>query len=574
MPKDLSDQTDSSRQHQTRSLLRRIVDAIAWPLSDRPLVRREVVLAALALGVLALALYVRHVIRGGWYLDDWILVDQLSAGKDPLDVVRIANDITYRPGLALSLSLFYAAAGEGQSSYLAVGLVLAATESWLFYLVLRQLRLGQLPSAAMAVLFLALPWIDASRLWMAAFPIQVAGCLYLLGVLAALHGLKAHRRPRPLLWHGLAALLYLSAILTYELTVGLILVTPLLYIVGYGWRRSIRRGLSDYATVAVGLATIAPRAADDRGATTSVSFLWDRAQQIWPQAELVFRESLPVTDVLTGPLGLALALVGMVGVGTAIGARTDLGRGLTHWAAIASISLLFALAGLVMLLPADPYFIPRSTGLGNRVGAFAAPGAVVLIISLMVLVLGGVGTLVRRPRAGLGAAGLLVLVTILTLSIREIEQQDPWAESWQQQQSIVSAIHSAVGPQFPRGGAVVSFRHPLFERDDVSVFAYSWDLYGALWHRYRTPTAYGHPWMEGMTCTPVGVHFEDGTGVPVGASRPQSTDTKAPTGQTAPLASDTPYSYGQLLFVDVSARTAVRITDQARCQDAVAALTR
>ena len=502
--------------------------------------------------LLAIAVYLPHIVHGGWYLDDWIHVALMSEAGGPLDVLNTMNGQSYRPGLALSLSLFYAIGGEGQAGYLTIGAVLAAAQGWLFYLVLRALRLGAAVAAVGAAIFVVLPIIDATRLWMAAFPIQVAGTLYLLGVLTALHGVGAHGR-RAVSWHAGATVLYFASVLTYEVVAGLIAVTPLLYMVRSGWRPAIRRWLPDLASIALALAIIAPRGAADRDAETSLGFIWDRAIQTVTEGEEVFRWLLPWPEVLGGPIGLVLLLAGMLGAGIAIGRHDEAGAGLAAWAKIAALGAVFALAGLVMLLPADPYFVPRISGLGNRTSAFAAFGAVLLLIALIVLAMGGLGTLLRRPRLGFMLATALVLVTGLNLTHRELRQQDPWADSWQQQKDVVSAVDAALQSGLPAGAGIVSFGHTTFILPaDVSVFAYSWDLRGALWETYDRPDIAARPWVAGATCGASGVVFPDGSTTRAGSE---------------------PFGYGKVFFVDVATRTAARIGDRVECDTEVAALT-
>lgn len=531
----------------------KLLDALRNPVSRTPLGLREALLAAGALLILAVGVYAPHVVRGGWYLDDWTHVALVSHTSDPLAAFEAMGNLSYRPGLALSITVFYLIAGDGQWPYLAIGVALAGLQSWLFYLVLRRLRLHVAVAAIAAALFLVLPCIDATRLWIAAFPIQVAGSLYLMGVLAALYGLGQSSRRRRAALHAGAVTLYVMSILTYELIAGLVVVTPILYATIGPWRAVAKRLLADYAGIALALAFLAPRAADARGADTSLGFLWDRAVQMWTPAEQVFRSLIPWQEVLGGRIGLVLLAIGAVGAGLEIRRRTASGDGFKRWGIVGVISLIFAGAGLVLLLPADPYFIPRTTGLGNRVSAYAALGAVLLLVALAVIALGGIGALFRRPRAGIAAALALICVAMVTLTVRELRQQDPWADSWAEQKAVVTAVGSALGDKIYTASAVVTFGHTTFILpDDVSVFAYSWDLDGALWQVYDRFDVAGHPWVAGGQCGPAGVIFPGGVGSPDGSQ---------------------PFGYaGRLFFVDTRTAKALRIPNRQACDSAVAAL--
>lgn len=524
--------------------------ALRRVLSAGPLTRREALLAGLALSLLALAVYGPHVIRGGWYYDDWIIVAQLrdGAADGVAGVYEAARSISYRPGYAVVLTALYGIGGTGQSSYLAVGVALTALQGFLFYLLLRRMGFGRGPGGVAAALLVVLPAVDAVRLWTAAFPAGVALTLVLGGVLAALRGLAAPGRRAQVSWHAVAAALYFAAILTYEGGAGLVLVAGILYAIRAGVRPALPRAVADWVAFGLAMAIMAPRASDTRPAQTSVDYLLDRVGEMWPPARDVFRGMLPFPDLLGGPVGLALLFGGVVGAGLALGAGGPARRAVLPWLTMAVVGVVFALAGLVVLLPAESYFVPRSTGIGNRTGLFAAPGAVVLLMSVLVLVPLGLATLAGRWRLAAWVAVPLVVGTAIDLGVREHRQQDPWAQAWREEQRVVAAVKAAIGPRLPAGAAVVTFRHTTqLLPADVPVFSATWDLRGALWQAYRRPWMSAQPWIGDVAC---GRH-----GLATG-------------GQEEPA-----YAYGKLIFVDVAGRAAERIRSQAGCQAAVARLT-
>lgn len=531
--------------------------ALRWasrnPFSPSPLTRGEVAFSAWLILLLSLGICMRHIIDGGWYLDDWIHVAQMSEAGGPLAVVDKMSELSYRPGLAFSLSVFYWIAGTDPTVYLVIGAVLAAIQGWLFYLVLRMVGLRQVVAAVAAAFFVVLPVIDSTRLWFSAFPIQVAGVLYLLGVIIALHALTNASGRRAIAWHGGAVALYFAAVLTYELVAGLIVLTPLLYAIRCSdWRRAARRALPDYAAIGLALAIIAPRGASDREAQASLGFFWERLNGILEQAEAVFRALLPFSEQLGTPVGLILLFAATLGVGVGISRRDEIGDSLRSWLKIGVLSTAFALAGLVMLLPADPYFVPRLSGLGNRTGAFAAFGASVLLIAFLMLALGGLSTLLRRPRIGLLLGTALVVATGFSLASTEYRQQQPWVDSWREQQEVVAAVETAMDDEVPPEAGIVSFHHTTFILPaDVSVFAYSWDLHGALWETYGRSDISAQPWMPGMSCGPEGVVVPDRT-TPAGSG---------------------PFAYEDAFFVDAATETAIQVEDQQACEAAIADLT-
>lgn len=529
-----------------------IGSAVRNPLGGGAPSRRELLLATGALAVLALGIYLPHIVNGGWYVDDWIDVARLSEAGDLLDKYRAMKIDSYRPGLAMTFAVVYEIAGQTQSVYLLIGALLAAIGGVLFYLVLRALRLRGAIAGTAAAIYVVLPCIDATRLWFAAFPIQVAAVLYLAGALVALHGLAATGR-RAIAWHAGAAVLFFAAVLTYELVAGLIVVTALLYLLRAGWRPAARRLPADLAAIALALAIIAPRASEDREATLSLGFLWDRAGQTLDGAEAVFRWLFPAHEVLGGTVGGVLLAIGMLGAGIAIGRGDELGRTFAAWAWIAAFAAIFALAGLVMLLPADAYFVPRTGGVGDRTGALAAFGAVLLLMALIVLAAGGLGVLAQRARWGLYVAVGLIALTGVNLGLRELRHQDAWADSWRRQQDVLAAIDTAMGSRIPADAAIVSFNHTTYILPiEVLVFANSWDLRGAVWETFDRPQVAAHPWEAGAVCAPDGVAFPDGSSEADGAE---------------------PYGYGKLFFIDVPTRAATRIANRAECEAAVSTLT-
>lgn len=524
------------------------------PSDGRPDKRRDVAILVF-LGLLALAVYLPHVVRGGWYLDDWILVAELDdafATGGLTNVFAHANDISYRPGYAVLLTGMFSVSGDGQSPYLALGTAITALQGGLFFVVLRLARLRALVAGAAAALLIVLPYIDSSRLWMAAFPLNAAVGLYLAGLALALIGLRKQSSRWRLAFHAGAVLVFAVAVLTYELVAPLPVVSVLIYWAAHDRRPALRRWPFDLASVAIGLAVVAPRAQERRGGDISVDHMLDRVGEMAEPAKRVFLEHVPLADLLHGPVGAVLVVAAAVGIGMALGRGDGLSRPIRAWASIGALGLVFSLAGLVMLLPADSYFVPRPSGIGDRASTAAAPGSVLLLLSLVVLTCYGLAYLVRRARWAGAIATVAVVITVVDLGIREVHHQDAWAKSWRETQNIVAAVKASVVPPPPKGSGVVTFRHLTFILpSDVTTFATSWDLRGALWQLYDDPTVKAHPYTKGMVCSSGGVAVPGSQGFP----SPDRRDLMA---------------YGDLWFVDVPTRAAVQIPDAATCRDRIA----
>jgi hypothetical protein len=89
---------------------------------------------------------------------------------------------------------------------------------------------------------------------------------------------------------------------------------------------------------------------------------------------------------------------------------------------------------------------------------------------------------------------------------------------------------------------IISFRHPLTLDGGMVSFGTDYDLDGALKLRYGDSTIRAHPFIPGGACGSGGITF-------TGVFEPTNV-----------------LPYGQMYFVDVAHRRAVRIADQAQCQ--------
>ena len=510
---------------------------------------RELVAAAVTALVAAALLYGAHVVRGGWYYDDWAIISRAEFG--PNGAFDALFSVGYRPGFSLVLWCMFAVAGTGQSAYLAAGVLLVAIECWLFGTALRLLRLRPLAAWSAALLLLVLPSIDATRLWIAAFPITAALCWYLVGVIVATVGL---RRDGGAAWHLGAAACFAAAILTYELVAPVVLITALLYLPFTSPRGALWRWGSDVAVAGLVLLYMGTRPEQDRVTSLSPGVLWDRAREVWRSAASSFEAALPLDSVVAGPLGLAVLLTAAVGLGLSAGRRDALAGAARAWAIIGGLGLIFAVAGLAVLVPADPYYVVRPTGIGDRFGAVPSLGEVVLLVSIAFLVATGLAALARRPAWAAPAAVVLLVLTAGSLARDEVRNQDAWASSWDQSQRIMSAVRAAVPADPPDGSLVMTFHHTKNVLPaDVPVFTSSWDLNGAVQLEFGNPTLVGQPYGPGVSCSPSGVVLPE--------------DANAGLGRTTAT-----IPYGKVWFVDAPVYKAYRVASANRCTALLAGL--
>jgi hypothetical protein len=509
--------------------------------------RYALFLAFVAFGVLSSAVYGPHVIRGGWYYDDWDFIAHidLARGAGLGAAMRAAGDISYRPTFCAVFFLMYLVGGTGQAAYLLFGLVAAGANGLLLYLVLRRIGIALLIAAAAGVVLVVVPAVDAARLWAAAMPSGIAIAIYLGGVLCALRGLDAAGPRARVTWHVAALALYAVAAFMSELVIPLIALSPVLYAIHAGRRKAVVRGPGDVAVAAVALVYMAVVVPDIRPAEGSLSYLLDRAAQVLSAGLPVLRDQLPLASVLWGPVGVMLLSAAAGGIA---GAR--LWREARAELVLAAAGFAFMVAGVVMLLPAEPYYVPRTAGVGDRLAIAAAPGFSALFAGVAALTARGLSALVQRPRARVALLAGITVVTSATMAVEELRAQAPWADSWKQSQNVLSAVRHAL-PELPRGAAVVTFRHATLLPGDTPVFLGPADLQGALRLTYRDETIVARPFLAGnIVCEP---------GTLLLKSLPGSHG-------------DHRVAYGHLYFTDVATYTAREIPGPRECARGISRL--
>jgi hypothetical protein len=541
-----------------RTRLDGAIDQLARPFDARGSLptRRELLVVAGLLALAAVALYVRHVVRGGWYYDDWALFGhaELAADGDPLSAADRLLDFGYRPGFSLGLAGLYAVGGTEPTAHLAIGVALVPVQCLLFYAALRAVGFRIVVAGAAAALLLAIPAIDTTRLWVTAFPIWLALSLYLAGVIAAALGLRSTaRRPR-IAWHGAAMAAYAAAVLTYELVAPLVLLGFLLYLPLGGMRAAAVRCGFDALAVALPLAWMLPRAEDNRPIELTPDHVLDRAGDVLSSAWTAFLNLLPADQVVRSPAGVVLILAAAVGIGLTLRERSRLAESVRTWAAIGAGGCLFAAAGLLPLMPADPYYVIRWTGIGNRLGAVSSLGTILLVMATLVLGTAGLAVLVRRPRWAPALAAIALAVTFGQWAVQEADNQDAWADSWRESERVVAALEAALPPELERGSAVIAFQHPTFILPaDVPVFAGSWDLNGAVRLRFDDASLVAQPHGPSIACR--------GGGVALPWSE---TNLSGEIPEVVP--------YGRTWFVSVPEERGYQIAGRADCERRLAAL--
>lgn len=463
------------------------------PARSRGAAPKEVAVAALVLTTLAVATYGSHVVEGGFYWDDWKNAASTRFSAEgflgPLDV-RL---LTYRPLLALSLPLPHAVFGTAPSAHLALALLLAVATSACFYLLLRTLRIPPLHAGVIAALLLLFPWSDSTRLWATGSINNLAVALYLLGLVAALHGLDSEGRRRSVL-RAAAATLYVLSVLTYEITVVVALMSVLVYAYRVGWRVALRWWRLEAVAIVTAAALVGLATTRDK---LSPAEQLDHALKIADQALSLLAKTIvpfgaPNRAVVTGTALLILGAAAIV-VARSGSARPDVRR----WLVAAGTAVVGIAAGYAVFVPGKAGYLPLSPGTGNRVNVLAALGFVTLAYSLAMLA----GTLAfsrSAARETLSGAVAILLGAVIGVGYLSRVETDKahWAEAATIQERVLAQIGRSLPDPAP-GSTVYTHGHERFAAPAVPAFAVSWDLDGAIKVAFDDPSLNGYPLAAG-----------------------------------------------------------------------------
>lgn len=471
----------------------------------RPL---ELLLAWLALGVLAVIVFLPNVRDSGFSTDDWSNAATALQHGHSAAISSYADITPYRPVLILYVPLTYWVFGMHMGVHLAWSVALAVLVSGMLYAVLRECRLPRVHSGMVAALALLYPWADSTRMWPTASMASLAIGVALAGVWVALIGLRRGS------WrfHVAAAALYALSMLTYELTVALVASAGLLYIVRAGWRAARWRWAADLAVVVVVAAWNSSTTPRER--SFSVSALWHHFTLIVQEGgKLVARSAQPLGTPDTALVLLVLAAVAAAGIALAVALRDrPLGAALRPFAGLFVLGAAVTALGWVVFVPADVYYTPSIYGFTNRVNALAGVGLVMVVYAAAGMVGALVGAL--RPRTtAIATAVTLALGVLLGAGYVKVldRHSDLWVGAFRGQMSALGMIKGQY-PRLPDDSTVLTFNYPGYQAPGVPIFAVSWDLNAALKLQYDNPSLSGYPIVAPTTvrCERAGVLPEGG----------------------------------------------------------------
>jgi hypothetical protein len=445
-----------------------------------------------------------HVFAGGFHADDWVdtglyrfhrghgfwaAVDSVQGSKQGRDAWGFVR--------ATEAALF----GLHSARYLAVVAVAALVEGGLFLVLARRLGAPAGPAAMAALLLLLLPAADSTRLWATGLIVTLfAGCCLLAGVLVALRGLELPGL-RGAATHAGALVLYALSVNGYELGAPLILLAGVLYL-----RRAPRRAaLWRWAADAVVVGAVLWRYSLNRHASpSSLDAALEHARLIGDSGLHVAERALfPFGDGAGfGVLVVALVLCGSAGIGTALLHEGELRAGLRRGLGLVAAGVVVAVAGWVMIVPADLGYDPGAAGVGNRVNGVAAMGLAILVCGMAVL-------LAAPLRAALrGRASQAVIVTLLLAPVGAADavelgdDADHWNRAANLNRLVLKRMRQLV-PSPPADSTLYTFGVPGYSAPSVPIFGGggNQDLFWAARLTYGTAGVGAFPVLGGMTFT-------------------------------------------------------------------------
>jgi hypothetical protein len=532
-----------------RSAARRLsrargADVLTRALEEQPLARREVVVAAALLCLLAALVLGSYVTRGGYYSDDWVVESlvRFPAHGGILGTLHGFDFVRYRPGLYVYTPLAYKLFGMHMRFFLAWTLLCSIALSTAFYVFLRYFRLGRLEAGAAAALVLVFPYSSSTRLWSGLSIMDITITLYLVGtliVLRALSGRSQHAR----LLHVVGFAVVMASVMTYEIVAPAVLLSVLWYLQVTTWRRAVVRWLIDVvAAVAILVFITSGRQQTVGGIGAQLHHVRVMAEQ---GADLWSRVLVPYGIVPTRLAFGALLVVTAVSaiVALSLPRAAPARRELLRWLAVLGAGFVATAVAYAMFVPADVYYSPGSLGIGDRTNAFAGLGWVVMLVAVARLLAILAFRDLARSRLVIAAAVALALAVVGAGYIDRLRtESDAYAASYHDQQVVLDTMRTTL-PRPPHGSTIFLVRNIPWTALGVPVFVQPWDLIGALKLVYNDGTLAGYP-----IAAPYAVmHCNAGTV------------------SITPAAYGAPVRYGKAFVTDMGTQTTTPLVNRATC---------
>lgn len=481
---------------------------------------KEVLFAAAAMTLVAAVVFGPHVSGWGYFLDDWADASNrfYPPGGESFDHVMtyFSSTFQYRPVLVVFTPLKYFIFGADMPAQLVWTLFLGVAIATMIYAILRTLGVPWVHAGLLGALTLIYPWFDSTRLWESANPAPLSIAIALAGFCLALVGL-ARRSWR---WHVGAALLYLISVLTYEVTLPLILVAGVVYTARAGWVEARWRWAADIvAALAGGLWVGTHTTRTVSGLSADFSHLGEIVEA---GSTIVARSFLPVGQDTHRTAMLLLAAAALA-AGVAVYLRHrrsgggEEGWGLHGWLLLAAAGLVVTVLGWTIYIPADPYYTPTIFGVGNRVNALAGYGLVILAYALIGIACSVLAEFLPAARRYVAYAVPVLAVVLGAAYVHVLDRHiGVWEDAYSIQRAAIAKL-KATYPKLPPESTVFTSGFPAYLSPGVPIFAASWDENGMIKLEYDDGSLSAFPMTEGMTvvCGPDGISLQGPGAVPV-----------------------------------------------------------
>jgi hypothetical protein len=507
---------------------------------------REAILASVGFTLLAALVFGPLVLHGGFHFDDW------SNGADTLyppagtnEFEHLAETTLFRPVLIVYVPLTYIVFDMHMWLHLAWSIALAVAVASLLYAALRMLDVPRLHAAFIAALVLIFPWFDGIRYWPTGAQVSLSLTFMLTGLVLALTGL----RRGSLKWHFSAAALYLTSILTYEITLPLIAMLGALYVGRVGWREGRIRWGIDIVTAIVGGIWVGTHTERIKsGVSGDISHL---REIIDGGSEIMGRSAIPLGGPHTALALILLTAIFAAGVAVYFlrpePVEERQGWGLRNWLLLGAGGFAVTLLGWVILIPADPYYTPQIWGVSNRINGLAGIGLVILVYAAI----GVLADLFSRAWRGRPNATALVISTCLGLLLlggylTVIRRHTGiWNAAYEAEVAAIDRIQERY-PTLPHDTTLFISGYPAYQVPGVPILSSSWDVRGMVQDTYEDGTLNAQPVLEGLKidCRPDAVALAGVGGV-------------VPPPYTAP--------YGMARLFDLSTGTSARPLNRRAC---------
>jgi hypothetical protein len=456
------------------------------------------------LAALATVIYLPYALRAGWFYDDWDMYAQFQDAGGSFGARLSECSDTMPAGRTFACGFHtaeYTIFGGHRSLYHVAAICFLALLAVAGYRVLRWCRLQPHWAGLAALLLVTFPASDATRLWPVAAIAQYVLLLQLLALLLALNGLAREVRWQQVALHVASIALSVFAMVTYEIAVPLVALNGLVYLAAYRSRRVLWRCGVDLA-LAVGFvayrAVFAPPSKDSGFVVDrDLGGLLERMRVVlrgaWESWALVFAPSARVAAL--GLLALAVVVAGAAAV------DRGMVRRLLPWLLLLTAAVIFTMAGALVFVTANDFYVPNVDGTFNRLNAPAGLAYCVAFVALL-------GLLYELVRRWSGRAWL-ALVPVLVVSLAVVWHQmgvsaahkRAWERSWDVQENALGGYRAALR-DVPAHANVLGFDTPAWEDGWVPVFSSSWDLRGAIDYATHVDPPVALPLAVGAECGP------------------------------------------------------------------------